>query len=967
MDTLFEAIREECSEVIWSRAAQLCRSSEITGKRTHNDEIEIRITTKGGMVAPLVTLSPKHADWSCECPSDEPVCVHVAAAAIAIHQSRKDGVDIRGLDALPVKIAYRLSTAEGCLSLDRFISTGKELVKLKTRLTLAKRQDASNQLEASQADIAIDLALSPQVNGRIPRALMAQFLSQLANCADVRLDDEPVTIGEPGPVMQVRVDDHSEGFLIYAVQDESISTVFSNGAVLFGGVLRAIGDVEISSRDIDELHKGRVISFDQVADLVGRVIPSLQERVPIDIRSKILPTATSMAPRLAFNLDYDGECLSVLTTLVYGDPPCARVDSGKLTYLGGPLPLRDERKEQLLSEELNHTINVEIGKTHRFVGLDAVKIADRIRLYKNAFIQGNGLDSCFITKPLQTEFGLNDAGFDLNFISRDGDVARHATAEAVVRAWQRGESLVPLLEGGWAPLPEAVLERCGQIIADLVAFKAVNEKLPACAIPDLARLYDALEVKRPPDFDKLRVLLEDFSGIPESKLPDDLQATLRGYQHEGVNWLSFLSQANLGALLADDMGLGKTLQALCAVGYPCLVVAPASVLHNWEKEIKRFRPTLKQCIYHGPRRSFDPNADITLTTYTILRMDEAIFAKQTWDTVVLDEAQNIKNSDSQVAAAAFQLQARFRMALTGTPVENRLDELWSQFHFINRGLLGSRHDFHDRYGRPVAEGDLDAAKRLRQRIRPFVLRRLKREVAKELPPRTEVILNCTLNERERELYDAIHAATQRDVIEKLQAGGNIMAALEALLRLRQASCHSALIPGQYADSSSKLALLIETLDNVVAEGHKALVFSQWTSLLDLAEPLLEAAHIVFTRLDGSTRDRGAVVEAFQSENGPPVMLVSLKAGGTGLNLTSADNVFLLDPWWNPAVEDQAADRTHRIGQERPVIVHRLITENTVEERMIELQQRKRALARAAIEDGQATQGITREDLLALLA
>ncbi len=966
MDELFEAIREECSKLIWSRAVQLSRSGEISGKRTHDEEFELRITTKGGMVSPLVVLSPKHQDWSCECPSDDPVCVHVAAAAIALRQSMKQGVDIPGLAAPALKVLYQLKTVDGCLSLDRFIADGNELNKLNTRLTIAKRQDAANRIEASQADINVDLILSPQINGRIQSAIMPQLLSALSNCSDVRLDDQPVSIGDPGPVMQVRVDDHQDGFRLYAVQEESISMVFSNGAVLHDGVLRAIGEMEISDRDIAELRKGRVFTFDQVADLVGRVIPSLRERISIEIRSAILPKATTVNPRLAFNLDYDGECLSILTTIVYGDPPCARVDAGKLHYLGGPLPLRDERKEQLLVDDLSRRIDLDIGKTHRFSGLDAVKIAERIRMVDDAIIQGNGLDSCFVTEHLHTRFALDDNGFDLAFISQDGDIARHATTDAVLRAWQRGETLVPLVEGGWAPLPDAVLERCGQILADLSAFKDNDEQLPACAIPDLARLCDALDVQRPPEFDRLRVLVEDFKGIPNTHLPADLQATLRGYQNQGVNWLSFLSQANLGALLADDMGLGKTLQALCAIGHPCLVVAPASVLHNWESEIKRFRPKLKHHIYHGPKRYFDPNADVTLTTYTILRMDESAFANQEWDTIVLDEAQNIKNADSQVARAAYQLQARYRIALTGTPVENRLDELWSQFHFINRGLLGSRHDFQDRYAKPIADGDADAAARLRQRIRPFVLRRLKREVAKELPPRTEVVLHCTLNDRERELYNAIHAATQQEVVEKLQAGGSIMAALEALLRLRQACCHSALIPGQEAEDSSKIALLLETLEAVIAEGHKALIFSQWTSLLDLAEPHLAAADIPFTRLDGSTRDRGGVVESFQATDGPPVMLISLRAGGTGLNLTAADNVFLLDPWWNPAVEDQAADRTHRIGQDRPVLVQRLVAEDTVEERMLELQQRKRSLARAAIEEGQQAQGITREDLLALL-
>jgi SNF2 family DNA or RNA helicase len=413
--------------------------------------------------------------------------------------------------------------------------------------------------------------------------------------------------------------------------------------------------------------------------------------------------------------------------------------------------------------------------------------------------------------------------------------------------------------------------------------------------------------------------------------------------------------------------LGKTLQALCVVKSPCLVVAPASVLHNWVAEIERFRPALRVQTYHGPNRSLDDSADITLTTYALLRLDDEILAARDWDTIILDEAQNIKNADSQVARAAFRLPARFRMTLTGTPIENRLDELWSQFHFANPGLLGGRQDFQDRYARPMAEGDARSAERLRQRIKPFMLRRLKRDVARELPPRTDVVVHCTLNERERELYDAIMAATRKEVIERVQEGGNVLAALEALLRLRQAACHSGLLPGQRADTSSKLELLMDLLDKVLAEDHKALVFSQWTSLLDKIEPLLRAAGIEFTRLDGNTRDRGEVVAHFQSDAGPRIMLVSLKAGGTGLNLTAADHVFLLDPWWNPAVEDQAADRAHRIGQERPVLVHRLVAEATVEERMLVLQEKKRALANAATHGSGGAGGLTRDDLLALLS
>jgi SNF2 family DNA or RNA helicase len=406
---------------------------------------------------------------------------------------------------------------------------------------------------------------------------------------------------------------------------------------------------------------------------------------------------------------------------------------------------------------------------------------------------------------------------------------------------------------------------------------------------------------------------------------------------------------------------------LCAVRGKTLVVAPTSVVHNWSDEIRRFRPGLAACIYHGPKRALDPAADVTITSYPLLRLDEEILSATTWDTLVLDEAQSIKNPESQVARAAYRLNARWRLTLSGTPVENRLDELWSQMHFLNRGLLGGRRDFQDRYARPVAEGVDGVAARLRERIRPFVLRRLKQDVAPELPPRTDSILYCALGDAERQVYDAVRAATLESVVAKLREGGGVLAALEALLRLRQAACHPALVPGQTSDTSAKVDRLRESLETVVAEGHKALVFSQWTSLLDLIEPHLRRAEIDFTRLDGSTVDRARVVAQFQDDTGPPVLLISLKAGGTGLNLTAADHVFLMDPWWNPAVEDQAADRAHRIGQDRPVLVYRLVAEDTVEERILLLQAAKRGIADAALGDAAGAASLTRDDLLALLA
>ncbi len=509
--------------------------------------------------------------------------------------------------------------------------------------------------------------------------------------------------------------------------------------------------------------------------------------------------------------------------------------------------------------------------------------------------------------------------------------------------------------------------RYGARVADLLVARREDGKVERAALPALAELCDALEYPRPKSFDKLAPIIEGFDRIPEAPLPADLNATLRPYQHAGVSWLCFLRDAGLGAVLADDMGLGKTLQTLCAIQGRTLVVCPRSVVFNWADEIAKFRPGLTLSIYHGPRRSIDRSADVVITTYAVLRLDEEILSKEEWACVVLDEAQAIKNPDSQVARAAYALRGEHRIALSGTPVENRLEELWSLLHFTNRGLLGGRRDFDERWARPISNGTTGAAEALRKKVRPFVLRRIKRDVAPELPPRTDQVLYCELEDSERDVYEAVRAATRKEVVAKLAEGSGVLAALEALLRLRQASCHPSLVPGQSGATSSKVERLLESLEEAVEDGHKALVFSQWTSFLDLVEPHLEKAGIGFVRLDGSTRDRAGVVAEFQSANGPPVMIISLKAGGTGLNLTAADHVYLLDPWWNPAVEDQAADRAHRIGQDKPVIVHKLVAKDTVEEGIIALQQRKRSLADAALGDADRATSLTRDDLLALLA
>jgi SNF2 family DNA or RNA helicase len=673
----------------------------------------------------------------------------------------------------------------------------------------------------------------------------------------------------------------------------------------------------------------------------------------------------------------------VLPALVYGNPPCARIDAGRLVHLGGAVPVRDEAAERRLAEKLRADLDLVCGRRSTFEGADTARFVDKLKRWRGE-LAGDGASLVRARVRLEPKLrvessddgalGLPHVRFDLDFGVRSldrGEALGSVSAAAVLSAWQEGLGLVPLDGGGFAPLPEAWLAQHGHELAALLAARGNDGRVATHALPTLGRFCEDLDQPPPPGLDRLAPLAETFERLPVAKLPTDLCATLRPYQQIGVNWLAFLRSVGLGGILADDMGLGKTVEALCVFDKKTLVVCPTSVLPNWRAELARFRPSLRVNVYHGPARKLDDSADVTLTTYAILRLDSEDLTRRRFDAAIIDEAQAIKNPDSQVARAAYALNADFRLAMTGTPIENRLDELWSLMHFANRGLLGGRREFDAEVARPIADGIAGAAQSLRQRIRPFVLRRRKAEVAPELPPRTEATLTIALDERERAIYDAVRAATQSDLVAALGADGggklDVMKALEALLRLRQAACHPALLPGQKAASSSKVEALVEALVTAAEDGHKALVFSQWTSLLDLIEPVLQQIGIEFTRLDGSTRDRAAVVESFQSEAGPPVMLISLKAGGTGLNLTAADHVFLCDPWWNPAVEDQAADRAHRIGQERPVMIYRLVAAETVEERILELQQRKRAIGEAALGDAAGAASLTREDLLALLA
>ena len=566
------------------------------------------------------------------------------------------------------------------------------------------------------------------------------------------------------------------------------------------------------------------------------------------------------------------------------------------------------------------------------------------------------------------------------------------TQEELGRCLAEGRRYVRLQDGSFAKIDadkvKAVLLRQAEILA---TGGGQGSRLPLSQAGRIQELLDQVgKANVTADAKDLFGKLANIEEIKVVKKPRNLKAQLRPYQEQGFQWLSFLHEIGSGGILADDMGLGKTVQTIALLlsvkaavekdakadgkkKFKALIVAPTSVVTNWERELDKFSPSLRHMVWHGADRKerIDDldDADIVITSYALLRRDEELLAKLDLRYAILDEAQNIKNPLSATARAAKRLKADRRLALTGTPIENRLSEIWSIFDFVSPGLLGPLEKFEERYARPIDGGDQKAAKRLRATIHPFILRRTKSEVAKDLPEKIETDQFCELTGEQSALYAAVFKEVRAQVMGEVERQGmakSHIQILAGLTRLRQAACDPRLLglPRQFGDDDSgKLVALRELIQTSVAGGHRVLVFSQFVSMLTIIRRALTEDGVAYEYLDGSTKDRRARVENFQREDGPPIFLISLKAGGAGLNLTAADTVIHFDPWWNPAVEDQATDRAHRIGQTRVVTNYKLIAKGTIEEKILELGGKKRELVGAVLsEDIGGAKKLTKTDL-----
>ena len=779
-----------------------------------------------------------------------------------------------------------------------------------------------------------------------------------------------------------------------------------------------VGPLEVSSLqglDLEKLLSAPVLPEDEVAGFTATLLtdyPDLPIPPPVPVKLEEIQ-GKDPAPVLHLELA-DAGSLHYRARLEFDYDICAvSYDPSKpVVVMQGSDGLvrlrRDVEAEKQAAATLRQAGFEELGQTGHFILDPAATESWRSfleetlpRLEEEGWRIVRSEDfrpSFFDDSDLEAQVEQDEEGwFDLRF---DLDVDGHKVPllPLLVPLLQRyddpgqlpGELTLPLGEQRFLTMNAERLRPFLETLFELFDTQYSEESLRMSRF-DAARLAELeedarLRMRGAENLRRLGQRLKDFKGLENVQPPAGLECQLRPYQQFGLSWLQFLREYGLGGILADDMGLGKTVQTLAhlllekeagRLDKPALVVAPTSLMGNWRREAERFAPDLKVLVLHGPDRHEQfgtiSGHDLVLTTYPLLVRDEEHLKAHDWRFVILDEAQTVKNPRTKAARALRRLQAEHKLCLTGTPLENHLGELWSLFDFLIPGFLGSEDQFKRLYRTPVEKhGDEDVRRRLVRRIAPFMLRRTKSEVEKDLPPKTEIVRSVELYPNQAALYESIRVAMEQKVREAVAAKGlarSQIAILDALLKLRQVCCHPQLVKLSKAKNlpSAKLDLLVQMLPELLEEGRRILLFSQFTSMLALVEKELAKKKIDYTKLTGQTRKRDEAIERFKSGQ-VNLFLISLKAGGLGLNLTEADTVILYDPWWNPAVEAQAMDRAHRIGQDKPVFVYKLMTEHTVEERILKLQAQKRALAEGIYgQGGKKGPALSVEDLNELFA
>lgn len=863
----------------------------------------------------------------------------------------------------------------------------------------------------------------PAGGHRVPRGEEGAVIGHLSLCAQLVNTSDSGKIGfsdEPARPQVVISETESGELLIRLKAFKQDGTVLPDAVFFLGGSCWVLSHNVFYSIDLSALHRlfpffdshgEMTVKLELVPKFLAVDLPILKKRLPVELDETAapFPVAVTEPPRVVIRLAEKREGLELALGFAYGELV---------------LPSRDETSA-VESELYTRTIS-ETGQSvwvkrlwdmesqvRRFLSnLQPTRtIADRF-----FFMEEPALDVFYYmsseqcsewdvsgredvksyrvrNEPLQLRANLS---LKKNAFKFDFKLTAHSNGDElpfdqIVEAVFRNKNYLKPTDQEFCRLPV-------QMLINLLKAVGQSKELPGKergrplyqALPVAAALEShGIEIDADEGFQEFLTKLRNFKELTPIPVHKDFRGTLREYQKEGFNWLSFLREYGLGGILADDMGLGKTIQALSLLlshykgeqkRLPSLVVAPTSVVYNWMTEAQRFTPTLTTELFLGRERGellsklgrdSGRKPDVIFTTYGIIRRDYETLKNIPFEYVILDEAQNIKNPESVGAKACKQLNALHRLALTGTPVENRLKELWSIFDFLMPDFLGSYRDFNDTFERQIEAGVEGVGQKLRKIVHPFILRRMKSQVERELPDRTDIINLCELDDEQRSLYLDVLDECRQKVFGEIASRGigrSQISVLAALLRLRQVCCDPRLLKSKKEGklpASSKLFALLEMIDELVEEGHKVLIFSQFVEMLTLIRDELDKTTYSYEYLDGQTpaKDRLDKVNRFNGDDKIPIFLISLKAGGTGLNLTGADYVIHYDPWWNPAVENQATDRAHRIGQTRHVFNYKLITKGTVEEKILALQKKKKELAELVIggDEGVAKE-LTQEDL-----
>ncbi|GAA1354047.1 DEAD/DEAH box helicase [Falsarthrobacter nasiphocae] len=799
--------------------------------------------------------------------------------------------------------------------------------------------------------------------------------------------------------------------------------VFRHGVYTIDGehILLAPSPRPITDAAARALTDGRTyrVPAEDVSNFVREDFPRLGRVVPIVSTDESFDVPDLAPPRLEVHVAYSAKRSAEIDfRFVYGEGDGAQSFAADSDPAPDDDSSRDRIAEQEISQEALRAYPLGDLGPAVFKGLalmDLVRVAlPRLRAVPDVVVLTEGPEPAFhelVEDPrlmLTTVESSDRDWFNLGLLIRVGE---HSIPLAdILRALTNGQSrmLLPNGSGTYISLEQPLFSKLRELVDEA---SHLTDKEGTISITkyqvdfwdELCQL--AAESIESTAWKNAVAGLLTLDKADPAPVPEGLNATLRNYQVEGYSWLDFIRSHSLGGILADDMGLGKTLQSLAMIvaarnavfgvdggagaedsqaardprsARPFLVVAPTSVGPNWQAEAARFAPGLRVIHVRDTEKKAGTRladtiegADIVITSYTLLRLDAEAYSALPWAGLLLDEAQFVKNRKTKAHQAAAELDAPFKLAITGTPMENNLLDLYSIFSIVSPGLFSSATRFTDQYARPIERGDSpEVLRRLRKRIRPFMLRRTKDAVVTDLPPKQEQVLGVDLSAKHRKVYDT-HLQRERQKVLQLvtDMDKNRFTVFQSLTLLRQMSLDPALVSEEYEEvGSAKLDVLLEQLEDVIAEGHKALVFSQFTSFLKRAAARLEAAGIPYAYLDGATRDRAAAVNEFK-DGKAPVFLISLKAGGFGLNLTEADYCYLLDPWWNPAAEAQAVDRTHRIGQTRNVMVYRLVARDTIEEKVVALQEAKRKLVSAVMSEGEDAFGskLTAEDIRELIS